>query len=178
MAELTVAGTYAKALFDVAKEAGKIELIEEELDSLKSIFEKEQDFQRLIESPTISVKEKKDVLQKVFEGKMEEELLNFLYILVDKGRSNQIERIIRKYKDEVAEFKNFSNGTIYSAAPLKKEKVAEFEEQVSKLLSKKVKLENQIDEKLIGGVKILVEGKVIDASVKQELSDLLKKLQN
>ena len=177
MAELTVAGTYAKALFDVAKEADKIELIEEELDSLKSIFEKEQDFQRLVESPTISVKEKKEVLEKVFEGKMQEELLNFLYILVDKGRSNQIERIIRKYKDEVADFKHFSNGTIYSATPLTEEKVAEFEEQVSKLLAKKVKLQNQIDAKLIGGVKILVEGKVIDASVKQELADLLKKLQ-
>lgn len=178
MAELTVASTYAKALFDVAVENNKVDLIGEELEGLKEIFNQEPDFKRLLASPTVSVAEKKQVIETVFEGKMEKELLNFLYVLIDKGRANQIENIIKKYKDEVAELNHFTNGTIYSVEPLKEEKVQEFEEQVSKLLNKKVKLENQVDSKLIAGVKILVEGKIIDASVRQSLDEMLKELQN
>lgn len=178
MAELTVAATYAKALLDVAMEMDKVDLVAEELDALKDIFEKEPEFKKLIESPTVSVGDKKNVIETVFEGKLSQELVNFLYVLVDKGRANQIERIIKQYKEEVAAINHLTNGTIYSVEPLKKEKVEEFEKQVSKLLDKNVKLDNQIDTKLIAGVKILVEGKIIDASAKHELGRLLKDLQN
>lgn len=178
MAELTVAATYAKALLDVAMEIDKVEIVAEELDGLKDIFESEPDFKKLIESPTVSVNDKKNVIETVFEGKMSQELVNFLYVLIDKGRANQIERIIKQYKDEVAAMNHLTNGTIYSVTPLQEDKIAEFEKQVSKLLDKNVKLENQIDTKLIAGVKILVEGKIIDASAKQELGKMLKDLQN
>ena len=178
MAELTVAATYAKALLDVAMEMDKVDLVAEELDALKGIFDKEPEFKKLIESPTVSVGDKKNVIETVFEGKMSQEVVNFLYVLVDKGRANQIERIIKQYKAEVAELNHLTNGTIYSVAPLKKDKLEEFEKQVSKLLDKNVKLDNQIDQKLIAGVKILVEGKIIDASAKHELGRMLRDLQN
>lgn len=178
MAELTVASTYARALFEAAKDAEKIDLINEELEALMTILEEEKDLKNLVLSPAISVRDKKQVVETIFEGRLSQELVNFLYILIDKGRINQLDRIARQYKKEVSTYEGYVTGTIYSANRLNEDKLAEFEKQVSKLLRKNVKLNNEIDVKLIGGVKILVEGKLIDASVKQQLDTMLENLKN
>ena len=66
----------------------------------------------------------------------------------------------------------YSYGTIYSAVKLQDEQLKKFEEQTSNLLRENVKLENEIDASLIGGIKILIDGKVIDASLRKRLEDL------
>ena len=50
--------------------------------------------------------------------------------------------------------------------------MSELEEEVSKLLRKKVRLANELDPKLIGGIKILAEGKLLDLSIRKRFDDL------
>lgn len=176
MAELTVASTYARALFEAARDNDKIDLIRDELDELMQILETEKDLKAFALSPAIPIREKKQVLETIFENRLSQELVNFLYILADKGRINQIDRIARQYKEHVSAFEGYTSGTIYSVKLLEQDKLAEFEKQVSKLLRVKVRLYNEIDTKLIGGVKILVDGKLIDASVKKQLGTMLEDL--
>ena len=59
-----------------------------------------------------------------------------------------------------------------SATPLSEERIVKFEEETTRLISEKVKLENEVDPYLIGGVKIMVNGKLIDASLRSRLKDL------
>lgn len=56
--------------------------------------------------------------------------------------------------------------------PLSEERIVKFEEETTRLISEKVKLENEVDPYLIGGVKIMVNGKLIDASLRSRLKDL------
>ena len=56
------------------------------------------------------------------------------------------------------------------------EHIAELEEETSKLLNVKVKLKNEIDPGLIGGFKILAEGKIIDASIRRKFDDLISQI--
>ena len=70
----------------------------------------------------------------------------------------------------------FSRGTIYSVAPLTDAQLASIEEQTGKLLKKQVKLENLIDATIIGGIKVYVEGKMIDASIQKRLISLAETL--
>lgn len=176
MAELTIDLTYGEALFQAADETGKRDLILDEACQLLGIFEQQPDFYAFINFPAISAQEKKTVLRNVFEGKICQELLNFLYILVDKGRTRHFPRIVKAYKELVNREEGCSYGTIYSVESLKPDQIVSFEEQTSQLLQNKVKLENQLDPKLIGGVKILVDGRIIDASIRKRFEDLGNKL--
>lgn len=176
MAELTVDMTYGKALFMAAQEVGKTDLIMEEATQLVELFQREQQFFRFFCMPIISANEKKKVIKKVFEGQLSKELVNLLQILVDKNRGKHLQRIVQQYRLLMNESHGFSTGTIFSAVPLTPNQLTSFEEKTGKLMRKNVKLTNKTDKKLIGGVRIFIEGKIIDASIKKRLFDLKESL--
>lgn len=172
MAELTIGMTYGSALYQAACEVGKKELILEEAQGVCDVLEQERDLCILIETPVVSAEEKKGVLKAIFENRISEELLNFLFILVDKGRTRHFASAVKVYKELYNTDEGFSSGRIYSTKPLDADKITRFEEETGKLLRQNVKLVNEIDTTLIGGVKILIDGKIIDASLRKRLDDL------
>ncbi len=172
MAELTVDLTYGSALYQVARERNLVETVLKEGFEIVDLFQKEEDFARFFYNPTISVQEKKAVLEKVFSGKICDELLNFICILVDKSRIRHYEKIMKSYSELVNQGQGLAYGKVYSVSPLKPEQKQRLEEQTGKLMNQQVKLENETDSSLIGGVKILIDGKIIDASMRKSLKDL------
>lgn len=176
MAELAVDLTYGTALVEAAREVGKENQILEEAQAVVQLIEDEPDLHQFINYPGVSADEKKEVLKNIFEGRICEELLNFLYILVDKRRTMNFGRIIKVYKSLVEKEEGVSYGTVYSVVKLSDERIAELEEQTSKLLQMKVKLENEIDPSLLAGFKVLVEGKIIDASYRKKFDELASQM--
>lgn len=176
MAELTVDLTYGDALYQAAAEVDKRDQILEEALQVLEIFQQEPEFFQLINYPAISAEEKKKIVKTVFEGKICKELLNLLYVLIDKSRTGRYPGIVKAYKDLVDREEGVTYGTIYSVEPLKEEQLAKFEAELTKLLKENVKLENKLDSSLIGGVKILADGRIIDASIRKRLDDLGSKL--
>lgn len=172
MAELTIGMTYGNALFQAACEVNKRELILEEATQVLEIIDQEPDLCAFIDTPVVSIGEKKDVLKSIFEGRISDELLNFLFVMVDKGRTRHFARAIKVYKDLLNEQEGISYGKIFSVKSLSPDKLEKFEAETGKLLHQNVKLENETDTSLIGGVKILIDGKVIDASIRKRLEDL------
>lgn len=176
MAELTIDLTYGTALFKAAQETGKTDRIMEEATEVLGILQQEPDLHAFINYPAISAAEKKATVEKIFGGKICDELLNFIYVLIDKRRTMHFEKMIKVYKKLMDRQEGFSYGTVYSVEPLEEHRVRELEEDISKLLAANVKLENETDPKLIGGVKILVDGKIIDVSVRKKLNDLQRRI--
>ena len=176
MAELAVDLTYGTALVEAARDVGKEEQILEEAQAVVQLIEDEPDLHQFINYPGVSADEKKEVLKNIFEGRICNELLNFLYILVDKRRTMNFGRIIKVYKSLVEREEGVSYGTVYSVVKLSDERMAELEEQTSKLLQMNVKLENELDPSLLAGFKILVEGKIIDASYRKKFDELASQM--
>jgi ATP synthase F1 delta subunit len=176
MAELAVDLTYGTALVEAAREVGKENQILEEAQAVVQLIEDEPDLHQFINYPGVSADEKKEVLKNIFEGRICEELLNFLYILVDKRRTMNFGRIIKVYKSLVEKEEGVSYGTVYSVVKLSDERIAELEEQTSKLLQMNVKLENELDPSLLAGFKILVEGNIIDASYRKKFDELASQM--
>ena len=172
MAELTVDRVYGEALYQVAAENDKTDVILEEGLAICDIMKDEPDLERLLVNPTIAASIKKDILTNVFDGKVSDEILNLLCILVDRGRARHYEKIMKAYRLLYEKEEGYSYGTIYSAVPLKEEQLKKFEEQTGNLIKENVKLENEIDASIIGGIKILIDGKVIDATLRKRLDDL------
>ncbi len=176
MAELAVDLTYGTALVEAARELGIENQILEEAQAVAALIEDEPELHQFINYPGVSADEKKEVLKNIFEGRICEELLNFLYILVDKRRTMNFGRIVKVYKSLIEKEEGVSYGTVYSVVKLSDERMAELEEQTSKLLQMNVKLENELDPTLLAGFKILVEGKIIDASYRKKFDELASQM--
>lgn len=176
MAELTVDLTYGSALFQAACEVNKKELVLEEAKEVLAVFKQEPDLYAFFNYPAIPAEEKRQVLGNIFKGRICTELLNLMYILVDRGRTYHFPKIIKAFESLVNQEEGVAFGTIYSVEPLKAEQIKKFEEQTSALLREKIKLENKLDKNLIGGIKILADGRIIDASIRKRLEDLGNKL--
>ena len=172
MAELTVDKVYAKALYQVAVEVNKEEQIISEAKEIAEIMKREDGLKKFVDSPIILVAEKKQVLGNIFEGQICEELMNFISILVDKGRTRHLDRIVKTLAQIAREKEGASAGIIYSVELLSPAQMERFQQETGKLLRTKVQLENQIDKSLVGGIKILIEGKIIDASLKKRLENI------
>lgn len=172
MAELTVEITYGKALFEAARDLNKVDTILDELKEISEILQHDPDFNEFFNTPVISGPEKKEIVEQVFGGRISQETLNFLMVLIDKRRMASFPRIVREYQKLINKEHGISLGTVYSVEPLTDIQLSSFEEKTAKLLKKNVKLVNKTDALLLGGVKIFVEGKVIDASIRKQLQDL------
>lgn len=176
MAELTVELTYATALYQAACENGSEKAVMDDGNDLLQIMKDNPDLEKFILSPAIAAAEKKEVLCSIFEGNMAQELVNFICILIDKGRIIHLARIIRAYAELYNHEQGVNLGTIFSVEPLSDDRMAKFEEETSRLLGEAIKLENQIDKSLIGGVKIMVNGRIIDASIKSRLNKMASEI--
>ena len=176
MAELTVDMTYSQALLGAARDTGKEQVILEEGLQILEILKEEKELKLFINYPGLSATEKKEVLGNIFRVKICQELLNFLFILVDKRRTGNYEGIIKAYKHLVEREEGKAYGTVFSVEPLSEERMAQIEEKTSDLLRTDVKLKNEIDPNLIAGVKVLVEGKIIDISIRRKFEDMASQL--
>lgn len=176
MAELTVDMTYGTALYEAASELSKTEQISADAEEVLAVLEQEHDLRAFLDFPAISADEKKKVLKNIFEGQIADELLNFMFVLIDKRRMGEFQKILRVYEDLVNRVEGVAYGVVYSAAPLDAQRLAELEDQTGRLLQENVKLDNEVDPGLIAGVKILVEGKIIDASYRKKFDELASQM--
>jgi ATP synthase F1 delta subunit len=172
MAELTIDKVYGKALYQVAVEVNKEAQILSEAKEVAEIMKREGALKKFVDSPIISVGEKKQVLENIFQDLVCEELMNFICILVDKGRTKHYDKIVMTMLQLAREKEGASAGIIYSMEPLTPDQMEKFQRETGKLLRTNVHLENQIDRSLVGGVKILIDGKIIDASLKKRLENI------
>lgn len=178
MAGLKVDITYATALFNAGKDTKQVEVFQEELEALSAIFRNEPSLFQIIATPVVPKKEKKELLISIFKGRVSEEMLNFLCVLVDRGRAAKFKDIAKQYKKIVDQNNRISEGDIFSPKKLSAKQILDFQEKVGGLINQNVKLINKIDNSLIGGVKVYIEGKVIDASVKTRLRVLKENIDN
>ena len=76
------------------------------------------------------------------------------------------------------EAEGFADGIVYSAKPVNDEQLKKLESETGKLIGKRIRLENIIDGSLIGGVKIVADGKLIDASIRSRLNRLYAEIKD
>jgi ATP synthase F1 delta subunit len=172
MEALTVATTYGSALFEAARDSVGIDAMSGELEALDGIFKAEPEFFALLCNPGIDAVAKKDILRTVLADRVSKELLNFMFILTDKRRIGRFLGIVGAYRNMVNANLGISAGSVYSAVPLSEDRLKRLEEETGKLLKRNVRLTGTIDKDVIGGVRIFIDGKLIDASVRKRLDTL------
>jgi ATP synthase F1 delta subunit len=172
MENLTVSAVYGLGLYEAARDLDKVSDLRAQLSDVACIFKQQPEFFKLLTVPTLDASDRRALADKAFSGKIDEHLLNFLYVLIDKRRIGQFDGIRKQFEKLCDQRDGVSRGKVVSAVPLTKEQISEIEDQAGKLFRKKVSLKNETDASLIGGVKLYLDGKLIDASIKTRLKEL------
>ena len=167
------ARVYAEALFDVAKERGKLDTIRDELNQFVDALEASRDLQVFFFSPYFSSAEKKDGLKRAVSG-ADPELVNFLELLIDKQRMTEIFRIRRQLEELWKKENQRLDVRVTSATELDPAAVARIGEEIERQTGQKVDLASDVDEEILGGIVLQVGNMVLDASIRNRLEKLRK----
>lgn len=172
MDSLTVDNTYGQAMYEAARSKDlQIEILKELL-AVSAVFKENPKLQKLFLLPTVSVADKRSVCRDVFGGRVSGLVQNFLMVLIDKNRIGAWSGIVNSYEKLFGNEEGFTRGILYSVVPIEGKTLQELERKTGLVLGKYVKLINHIDTTLIGGVRIYIDGMLIDASVKKRLENM------
>ena len=176
MAKL-ISKTYGDALFELAVEKDKVDVLLEEIEQLQEVLSKNEEFGSLMNHPKIIKEEKIQVAKEVFEGRVSEELLGFLTIIISKDRYKDIDAILDYFVAEVKRYKGIGVATVTTAVPLKEEQCKKIEQKLLDTTQyTKMEMHYYLDESLIGGMVVRIGDRVVDSSIKTKLSELQKEL--
>lgn len=171
-----IANRYAEALFELSEEENITKEIYNELNNVLDILKNNKDLDNVLKSPLVAKAEKVQLIETLFDTKINNNLKNFLKILVEKGRISSLKSIKLTFKELLNDKHNIIEGTVISAIALTNEKVKELEEKLSKKYNKNVTLENKVDESILGGVLVRLGNTQIDGSVKTRLDNIKDQL--
>lgn len=176
MAKL-ISKTYGDALFELAVEQDKVDALLEEIGQLQQVLSENEEFGRLMNHPKIIKEEKIQVAKNVFEGRMSDELLGFLTIIISKDRYRDIEAILDYFIAEVKQYKGIGVATVTTAVPLREEQCRKIEQRLLDTTSyTKMEMNYLLDKSLIGGMVIRIGDRVVDSSISTKLNELQKEL--
>jgi ATP synthase F1 delta subunit len=168
-----IARVYATALFEAAKDKGKLDAIRDQLAQFAEALEANRDMQLFLFSPYFSSAEKIEGLKKAVSGP-EPELQNFLELLLEKGRMPAIFRIRRQF-DSLWNKENKRLGvTVTSAVELDPEITKRIGEEIEEQTGNTVELSSRVDPDILGGLVVQVGNMVLDTSIRNRLEKLRK----
>ncbi len=167
------ARVYAEALFDVAKEKGKLDSIEADLGQFADAISTDRDLQIFFFSPRFASAEKAEGLRRAVAD-ADPELVNFLELLIEKQRMTEIFRIRREFEQLWKKESKRIDVTVTSAVELDPAVVTKVGEEIERQTGQKVELASRIDGEILGGIVLQVGNMVLDASIRSRLEKLRK----
>ncbi len=163
---------YALALYEVAKEKDKVDEYINDLREICDLIENNKDFYEVVKHPQISTKNKKRTFINIFKGKIDEELLSFLLILIEKDRILYLREKLNQMEKIDLERKNILSAVVKTAVPLLESEISDLQEKLEKQYNKKIIMATEIDKSLLGGVYVRVGNDVIDGTIKSKLEEM------
>lgn len=176
MAKL-VSKVYGDALFSLAVEEGKLELLREEAEAVRQAVTENPEVLSVLCHPELSQEEKISMINEMFGKDMSEEMMGFLNVLVRKGRIRELLPVFEYFETQVKEYLKIGVvevSTPFSLSDSQKDQVEK------KLLAvtqyETLEIRYQIDESLLGGMVIRIGDRVLDNSIRSKMEAMSRQL--
>ena len=167
------ARVYAEALFEVGRDKGKLDSLQQQLGEFADAVDGNRELQVFFFSPYLSSAEKQEGIARAITG-AEPELINFLELLVDKQRMTEIFRIRREFEELWKQENRRIDVTVTSAVELDPAVVEKIGQEVERQTGDEVDLSSKVDGDILGGIVLQVGNMVLDASIRSRLEKLRK----
>lgn len=176
MAKL-ISKTYGEALFELAVEENKTDVFMEEIQEMMKVLEENKEFSVLMNHPKITKEEKIKIVENVFKGRISEELVGFLVLVISKSRYSEIKAILEYFLGKIKGFKGIGIAYVTTAISLNDEQKKVIENKLIHTTSfNKMEMHFLEEKEIIGGMIIRIGDRVVDSSIRSKLSELEKQL--
>ena len=176
MAKL-VSKVYGDALFEAAREAGRMDDMYEEVLELQKLLQANEELQKMMENPKVIREDKENVIETVFRGRISDEIVELMKLMIAKGRYSNIESVFDYFIGLVKEEKKIGIAYVTTAVELTD---GQKDEIVRRLLEttryESFEMNYAVDASLIGGMVIRIGDRVVDSSIKRKLYELSKSM--
>jgi F-type H+-transporting ATPase subunit delta len=178
MAELAVVRRYARALFDTAHRAGAVDQIETDLKAVDQVLRATPRFSRVLRAPTVSVDQKKELVQRVFGTRLSPLAARFLTLVVERRRETILNDVYSEFSRLANEERNILAVQVTAATPLTDQERDALAAALTRRTGKTVTLELSIDPQIMGGLLLRMGDTVIDGSIRSRLNQLRARLES
>jgi F-type H+-transporting ATPase subunit delta len=168
-----IAGRYATALFDLAREENQLDEIADALRGLQKTLDESSDFARLVASPVFSTTEQAGALAELSkQGVVEQLTANFLQLLAKNRRLFLLRGVISGYLKLLADHRNEVTADVTSAIALNDQQTEELKATLKAKTGRTVTLNERVDPAIIGGLIVKIGSRMVDSSMRTKLNNL------
>ena len=166
-----MAGRYATAVFDLARDTNAIEAVQADLDRFDALVADSADLTRLVRSPVFSTQEQLQGLSAVLERAGIRGLAaNFLKLAATNRRLFAVRDMIKAFRALVAQHKGEATATVTVAEPLKDAHVEALRAALKSVTGKDVDLDVKVDPAILGGLVVKLGSRMVDSSLRTKLN--------
>jgi len=163
---------YAEALFALAAEIGQEKAYLDALDTAGGLLTEHPAYTELLASPAIPQEERAGLIQQALGEVLPEQVLSFLQLLCAHGRIRSLPACIEEYRRLYQAAVALSTAHVTSAVPLTEEQKQRLTAKLSALSGRTVVLDCAVDDTLLGGITVELDGKVLDGSLRHRLHEV------
>nr|ARW60192.1 ATP synthase CF1 subunit delta [Laurencieae sp.] len=168
-----IALPYAEALLDIAQKENLLNEFTQNLSSISVVLSGSGELKELLSNPIVDILLKKETIKKLFEDQVNDSILNFLFVLIDRRRIALLDIIIEKYLELTYRLQSVVIAEVSSAIDLNSLQTEGLIKQIKLITrSNEVKLVVDKNPSLIGGFIIKIGSKIIDASLSGKLNKI------
>jgi F-type H+-transporting ATPase subunit delta len=167
-----IARRYATVLYDFASKRQELAEVNSDAQNIRGAFAENRVAYDYLSSPVKKMSEKKEFLFSVFNGSITSTMMDFLMFVADKERVSALDDILRVFQSLYKKSLGIKQVDIVTACKLLPEKEASFAAIIEKKLGTKIDASFRVDESLLGGMVITIDGKQLDCSVQRQLREI------
>lgn len=165
---------YALAFYELVEEKGKVEICLKELAEVVDIIDNNKELLEILKHPDLSTSKKKQLFESIFKDNVENSVLSFLLVIIEKNRILELNGILEEINKLHLERKHTVEAFIETVVPLTDEERSVLKAKLEKKYNKSIILKETINEAILGGVLVRVENEIIDGTIKSKLEKMKK----
>ena len=160
---------YAQAIFEYSQENKILDYLYQDLKDLAELLDQQPLLEDFFRSPIISSLKRQKVLKNLFEGRIHPMTLQFLELLEQKKRLFFIKNICQDFENLYLDTRGILRIKATSSVPLEDTELRPLKHHLKSKFTKEIELSVEIDPKIIGGLKIQIEDRIYDSSLRRQL---------
>ena len=168
---------YSRALFEVSKEAKELEKIEADIKNFRSLHDGSLELKNFIENPTNTIETQNKILNLLSEKlDFSKNLKNFFLLLIKKRRIFYVKKIIDSFLRLCSRKRGEIKASLISSKELTSVELESISKELSLSMGSTIKFDYEVDQDLIGGLKLQLGSFMIDTSIKNKLKKYEQKM--
>lgn len=167
-----VSREYAEAMYELARETQSEDAIAAGMKLVAGLVRRDPEILDFLAAPNIPKRERSAVLEKALSGQVPEFVLSLTQLMCESGNIRCIERCAEEYEEILNTARGLSTARVVSATALTEDQKRQLQQRLSEKTGRKVVLDCSVDESLLGGLVVTLDGKVMDGSLKHRLNEV------